>query len=78
MRGNFERLRGVFSISDDNPDLAIAQIDRFSRQIPLMYTMVVVNTLALAYDFMDQAPAWLSIYIPIFLMQTLLLLLLLH
>ena len=69
MRGNFERLRGVFSISDDNPDLAIAQIDRFSRQIPLMYTMVVVNTLALAYDFMDQAPAWLSIYIPIFLVS---------
>lgn len=58
-------MRKMFWVSEDNPDLAIAQIKTFSRQIPLMYGMVIVNTLALAQSYLGVAPAWLSIYIPI-------------
>jgi diguanylate cyclase (GGDEF)-like protein len=36
----------------------------FSKQIPIMYTMVVVNTIALAYTHASLTPAWLGIYIP--------------
>lgn len=57
-------LRSFLSVPEDNPDLAIAQISTFSRQIPIMYCMVIVNTLGLAYSHQDLAPAWLSAYTP--------------
>lgn len=57
-------VRSIFTVPEDNPDLAIAQIKTFSRQIPIMYCMVIVNTLALAYSHQDLAPDWLSIFTP--------------
>jgi diguanylate cyclase (GGDEF)-like protein len=57
-------LRAFFSVPEDNPDLAIAQIRTFSRQIPIMYCMVIVNTLALAYSHHTMAPDWLTVHIP--------------
>jgi len=62
-----KRLRSIFRVPTNNPSLAIAQIQTFSRQIPIMYGMVIINTLALAYMHVSLAPDWLSIYIPIVL-----------
>ena len=56
--------RSSLSASEDDSNLAIAQIRMFSKQIPIMYTMVVVNTIALAYTHVALTPAWLGIYIP--------------
>lgn len=69
MLNRIARLVAIFEIPKNNPELARAQIQRFSKQIPIMYTMVIVNTLALAYAHIDLAPTWLTIYSPIFLVS---------
>jgi diguanylate cyclase (GGDEF)-like protein len=58
------RLREALSVAEGDPDLVRSQLEAFSRQIPLVYFMLVVNTLAVAVTHLDSAPAWLSIYIP--------------
>ncbi len=58
------RLASVFSVPKDNPSLVIAQARTFSRQIPVMYAMVIVNSLALAWLHQGIAPDHLSIYVP--------------
>lgn len=58
------RLQSIFRVPEDNPDLVIAQIHTFSKQIPIMYGMVIINTIALAYIHFSQVPTLLSIYIP--------------
>ncbi|WP_245304229.1 putative bifunctional diguanylate cyclase/phosphodiesterase [Hoeflea olei] len=42
-----------------------AQYEVFSRQVPLMYSIVLVNAWALALNFIPVAPAWLTIYLPV-------------
>lgn len=64
MSAYLTRFLSIFEIPKNNPGLVKAQIRTFSRQIPIMYGMVVINTLALAYVHFSLAPAWLSIYIP--------------
>lgn len=48
----------------DSPDLTLAQWRALSRQIPLMYAMLVTNTIIVAWTHLDVAPAVLTIYIP--------------
>ncbi|MBP0590541.1 EAL domain-containing protein [Paraburkholderia sp. LEh10] len=45
--------------------LSRSQFDAFSRQLPLLYLILVVNSLAVAFTHVDVAPAWLAIYLPI-------------
>lgn len=61
------QLRDFLSKSAGPPDsreLVSAQWRALSRQVPLMYGMLVCNTLILASTFLDAAPAELTIYIP--------------
>ncbi|MGF6571233.1 diguanylate cyclase/phosphodiesterase [Paraburkholderia fungorum] len=58
------RFREALSIAQGDPDLVRSQLQAFSRQIPLIYFMLVVNTLAVAVTHLQSAPAWLSIYMP--------------
>jgi diguanylate cyclase (GGDEF)-like protein len=58
------RLREALSVAQDDPDLVRSQLQAFSRQIPLIYFMLIVNTTAVAITHLGSAPAWLSIYIP--------------
>jgi diguanylate cyclase (GGDEF)-like protein len=58
------RLREALSVAKGDPDLVRSQLEAFSRQIPLIYFMLVVNTLAVAVTHLDNAPAWLSLYLP--------------
>lgn len=54
----------LFMISDGDPEIALAQYASFSKQIPLLYATLLVNTWGLAYSFRTFAPATLAIYVP--------------
>lgn len=54
----------VFSFPGDKPELLLAQAKAFSRQIPLLYFILLANAAALSYTHFGSAPAYLTIYIP--------------
>ncbi|MFT4183361.1 MAG: EAL domain-containing protein [Rhizobium sp.] len=49
----------------DNPELLKAQYRAFSRQMPLMYFILISSTWAVAFTHLAAAPLWLTIGIPI-------------
>ncbi|MGY6709201.1 MAG: putative bifunctional diguanylate cyclase/phosphodiesterase [Rhizobiaceae bacterium] len=61
------RLLAILAPRGDNPELLRAQMDAFSRQIPLLYLTLLVTMLSLAATFVGRAPDYLTIYIPAFL-----------
>ena len=54
----------LFRVPADNPDLTRAQFDAFSKQIPLLYFILMSNTIAVAYTYVNVAPDWLTIIVP--------------
>ncbi|MCZ4344910.1 EAL domain-containing protein [Devosia neptuniae] len=56
-------IKRLFSVPDD-PELVLAQAQALSRQVPLMYAMVLVNTVILASTHVGVAPDLLAIYVP--------------
>ncbi|MGD0720886.1 MAG: EAL domain-containing protein [Roseiarcus sp.] len=56
----------LFRVETGKPDLLQAQIKALSRQIPLLFFITVVNTLAVAYTHHGAAPDSLTIYFPAF------------
>lgn len=54
----------VFFKPPDASELALAQWRALSRQVPLMYTMLVANTLILAWTHHGVAPDHLTILVP--------------
>lgn len=50
-----------------NPDLLVAQYQELKRQVPLLYALLSVNALAVAYTHLDHAPVWMTCWIPGFL-----------
>lgn len=56
--GNF------MSVPRDNPELLHEQYRAFSKQMPLLYAILLANTWSLAYNFIGVAPDWLSLYVP--------------
>ncbi len=67
LRALIKKFIKLLSVSPDNPELLLAQYKVFSRQVPLMYLILLVNTWILAILFLKAAPIWLSLYIPIIL-----------
>jgi diguanylate cyclase (GGDEF)-like protein len=57
-------LRALFRIDTDNPGLMRSQLKALSRQIPLLYLIVLVNTVALAYTHYGVAPKSLTLSFP--------------
>ncbi|WP_122223272.1 bifunctional diguanylate cyclase/phosphodiesterase [Pseudomonas syringae group genomosp. 3] len=57
-------LRTLMSVPHDNPRLLQAQYVALSRQLPLMYFVLLVNTWALAFTHWLTAPTWLTLLIP--------------
>jgi diguanylate cyclase (GGDEF)-like protein len=45
--------------------LSRSQFDAFSRQLPLLYLILVVNSVAVAATHAAVAPAWLTIWLPL-------------
>lgn len=58
-------LRALMSVPQDNPGLIKAQYIALSRQLPMMYFILLVNTLVLAGTHYLAAPAWLVVYCPL-------------
>lgn len=60
-----ERLSGLISVRSDNPELSKAQYRAFSRQMPMMYFILLSSTWALAVTHIPLAPVWMTIGIPV-------------
>ena len=58
------KIRDFMSVPRDNPELLKAQYRAFSRQLPLMYFILLTNTWALAVSHYADAPVWLTVSIP--------------
>ncbi|MFM0691741.1 EAL domain-containing protein [Paraburkholderia graminis] len=58
------RLREALSVAEGDPELVRSQVQAFGRQIPLLYFILIVNTMAVTFTHLHSAPAWMSIYIP--------------
>ena len=56
-------LRTLMSVPTDHPRLLQAQYIALSRQLPLMYFVLLVNTWALAFTHRS-APMWLTLLVP--------------
>ncbi len=59
------RLLDWFAKPPDSAELTLAQWAAASRQVPLLYCMLVANSLILAWTHRDVAPATVSLYIPL-------------
>ncbi len=49
------------TIDPDKPDIAIAQYKELQRQVPLLYALLIVNAVAVAYTHADSAPTYMTI-----------------
>ena len=64
LRTIVELIRTSVLIPRDNPDLIQAKFAAFNRQIPIVYGMVIFNTLAVAVTHYGKAPDLLTLYLP--------------
>lgn len=55
----------TLGVQDDQPELVLAQFRAFSRQLPLMYFILMLNSASLAATFWHSAPALLTLYCPV-------------
>jgi diguanylate cyclase (GGDEF)-like protein len=68
--GGAEKRRGLaalwalFSLPVDDPGLAAAQLEMLSRQMPLMYSILLSNALTLAFTHYNCAPKLLTVVLP--------------
>jgi diguanylate cyclase (GGDEF)-like protein len=67
LKNLLDALRALMSVPCDNPRLLQAQYKALSRQLPLMYFVLLVNTWALAFTHHQTAPFWLTLVAPAFL-----------
>lgn len=59
-----QMLRALFSVPADNPELTRSQLMALGRQIPLLYFILVVNTIAICITFFHRTPDWIGLYFP--------------
>jgi predicted signal transduction protein with EAL and GGDEF domain len=59
-----QKLLDFMSVRSDNPDLLKAQYRAFTRQMPMMYFILLSSTWALAITHMQLAPFWLTVGVP--------------
>ncbi|WP_025596977.1 putative bifunctional diguanylate cyclase/phosphodiesterase [Burkholderia sp. WSM2230] len=58
------RFREALSVAEGDPELVRSQVQAFGRQIPLLYFILIVNTMAVMATHLHSAPAWMSVYLP--------------
>lgn len=61
----FQRFWNLFKVDTGNMTLVRAQYAAFSRQIPLLYFILVTNTLSGIFTFASQAPTWIAVWVPL-------------
>ncbi|BBZ97028.1 diguanylate cyclase (GGDEF)-like protein [Bradyrhizobium diazoefficiens] len=64
LKSHFAAAMRLFRVPADNPDLTRAQFDAFSKQVPLLYFILMSNTIAVAYTYVNVAPDWLTMIVP--------------
>lgn len=60
----FSKAKAILTIESGNPELVQAQLVAFTKQVPLLYFMLVTNTVALTVTHFNAAPLYLTLYIP--------------
>ena len=60
----FQSLKRLLTVPNDNPELTLAQFKAFSKQVPLLYFILLTNMLSLAGTHQQSAPAWLVKVVP--------------
>lgn len=66
--GNFwHSVAEITKVHTDKPELMRAQVNALSRQIPVLYMLLLANAVALAYTHYGVAPDWMTIYAVIIL-----------
>lgn len=58
------QLNKLLRVPNDNPQLSLAQFEAFSKQVPLLYFILVTNMGALSWTHRLVAPAWLVVVLP--------------
>ncbi len=61
-------LLGLYAVRENDPVLAAAQFQALARQILMLYAMVSLNAVGLAYTHYGHAPDWLTLGPPIALL----------
>jgi diguanylate cyclase (GGDEF)-like protein len=59
-----EWIRDAFSVESDNPELLQSQLRALSRLMPLLYVILVANTVTVSATHHDLAPAVFTVWIP--------------
>lgn len=59
---SWQHVTDLFTIHTEKPELIRAQVKALSRQIPVLYMLLLANAVALAYTHYGVAPDWLTIY----------------
>ena len=54
----------VFTVPNDNPELTLAQFKAFSKQVPLLYFILITNMVSLGWTHRNVAPLWLVVFVP--------------
>jgi len=65
MKKTLRGVRTLLSVPKDNPGLVKAQYSALARQLPMMYFILLTNTLMLAGTHYEFAPRWLAVYCPL-------------
>ena len=60
----FDWARRLFEVPTDDVELVRAQFQAFAKQIPLLYFILAVNTIAVIFTFAPMGPRWIAIYLP--------------
>jgi predicted signal transduction protein with EAL and GGDEF domain len=62
--GPIRRLSRLLALSDE-PELILAQYREITRQIPLLYSLLIVNTVAVAFTPRQFPPPFLTYVMPV-------------
>jgi diguanylate cyclase (GGDEF)-like protein len=60
----FRKIKALFSVPSDKPELALSQLRALSKQIPLLYFLLITNTAFVAFTHFKFAPLFLTVYMP--------------
>ena len=58
-------LSSLFKLEIDDPELARAQFSSFSKQMPLLYAILVFNAAAIVWDFFDRGALFETFIFPL-------------
>jgi len=61
---HLKSLSRLFQVDRDNPTLVLAQLRAFSKQIPLLYAILIANTAFVSLTHFKVAPFYLTVLLP--------------